>query len=104
MNERPWFANMANYKVASIIPNDFNWNQLKKFLHDACFYVWDDPYLFKIGADNLSRRCVTMEEAKSILWHCHKTIAKVLQARFFWPSSIFKDAHDHVLHCKTSWK
>ena len=110
MNERPWFANMANYKVASIIPNDFNCNQLKKFLHDACFYVWDDPYLFKIGADNLLRRCVTMEEARSILRHYHnspcgghyngdKTIAKVLQARFFWPSSIFKDAHDHVLHC-----
>jgi len=26
MNERPWFANMANYKAAGIIPKDFNWN------------------------------------------------------------------------------
>ena len=66
-------------------------------------------HIFKIGADNLLRRCMTREEARSILWHCYnspygghysgdKTTAKVLQAGFFWPS-IFKDAHDHVLHC-----
>ena len=101
---------MANYKDAGIIPSDFNWNQWKKFLHDARFYVWDDPHLFKIGVDNLLRRCVTMEESRSILWQCHnsscgghysgdRTTTKVPQAGFFWPS-IFKDAHDHVLHCE----
>ena len=58
---------LANYKVASIIPNDLNWNQWKKFLHDVCFCVWHDPHFFKIGVDNLLRRCVTMEEARSIL-------------------------------------
>ena len=78
-------------------------------MHDARFYIWDDPHLFKIGADNLLRRCVTQEEAKSILWHCHnspcgghyggnKTTTKVLQSGFFWPT-LFKDAHHHVLHC-----
>ena len=85
---------MANYKVAGITPSDFNWNQRKKFLHDARFYVWDDPHLFKIRADNLLKICVTMEETRSILWHCHnspcgghysgdRTAAKVLQAGFF---------------------
>jgi len=99
---------MANFKVAGIIPKDLNWQQSKKFLHDARFYIWDDPYLFKIGADNLLRRCVTQEEAKSILWHFHnspcgghyggdKTATKVLQSGFFWPT-LFKDAHHHVLH------
>jgi len=50
-----------------------------------------------------------MEEAQSILWHCHsspyggyhsgdRTTEKVLQAGFFWPS-IFKDAHDYVRRC-----
>jgi len=109
VNERPWFVDIANYKAVGIIPKDFNWNQRKNFLHDARFYFWDDPYLFKIGADNLLGRCVTMEEARSILLHCHnspcgkhyngdRTTTKVLQTGFFWPS-IFKDAHDHVLHC-----
>ena len=103
VSERPWFADMANFKAARIIPKDLNWQQRKKFLHDARFYIWDDPHLFKIGADNLLRRCVTQEEAKRILWHCHnspcgghyggdKTMAKVLLSRFFWPT-LFKDAH-----------
>jgi len=106
---RPWFTDVANYKAIGIIPKKLNWSQRKKFLHDACFYVWDDPHLFNLGADNLLRRCVTMEEAQSILWHCYsspygghhsgdRTTAKVLQAGFFWPS-IFKDTHDHVHRC-----
>ena len=66
VNERPWFADLANFKATRIIPKDFS-QQRKKFLHDARFYVWDDPHLFKIGADNLLRRCVTKEEARSIL-------------------------------------
>jgi len=109
VSERPWFADMANFKAAGIIPKDLNWQKRKKFLHDARFYIWDDPHLFKIRADNLLRRCVTQEEAKRILWHCHnspcdghyggdKTAARVLQSGFFWPI-LFKDAHQHVLHC-----
>ena len=78
-------------------------------LKDSNQYIWDDPYLFKIGADNLMRRCVTSREAQNILWHCHnspygeqfneeRTAAKVLQSGFFWPT-LFKDAHIHVQHC-----
>ena len=53
VSERPWFADMANFKAAGIIPKDLTWQQRKKFLHDAQFYIWDDPHLFKIEADNL---------------------------------------------------
>jgi len=106
---KPWFANMANYKATRIIPEEFNWSQRKKFLHDARFYVWDDPHLFRAGADNLLRRCDTKEEAWSILWHCRsspcgghhsgdRTTAKVLQSGFFWPS-IFKDVYEFVRCC-----
>ncbi|CAJ2671898.1 uncharacterized protein LOC123891769 [Trifolium pratense] len=109
MQERPWFADMANYKASGLIPEDLNWHQKKKFLRNANQYVWDDPYLFKIGADNLLRRCVTTEEATSILWHCHnspygghyngeRTAAKVLQSGFFWPT-LFKDAYQHAQKC-----
>jgi len=109
INERPWFADLANFKVVGIILKDLTEQQRKKFLHDAHFYIWDDPHLFKVGADNLLRRCVTKEEAKSILWHCHnspcgghyggdKTVVKVLQSGFFWPT-LFKDAHQHALEC-----
>nr|KYP31458.1 Pro-Pol polyprotein [Cajanus cajan] len=78
-------------------------------INDAKLYVWDDPHLFKIGADNLLRRCVTKEEAKDILWHCHnspyrghfngeRTAVKVLQSGFFWPN-LFKDAYGYVQRC-----
>ena len=35
VNERPWFADMANFKAARIVPKDLTWQQRKKFLHDA---------------------------------------------------------------------
>ena len=55
------------------------------------------------------RRCVTRNEAKNILWHCHnspygghfngqRAAAKVLQSGFYWPT-LFKDAHEHVHKC-----
>jgi len=60
-------------------------------LKDSNQYIWDDSYLFKMGADNLLRTCVTSKEAHNILWHCHNspyeghfngetTAAKVLQS------------------------
>jgi len=63
---RPWFVDMANFKAAGVIPKDLNWQQRKRFFYDARHYVWDDPYLFKAGADNLLRRCVTSKEAKGV--------------------------------------
>ncbi|XP_050876328.1 uncharacterized protein LOC127080035 [Lathyrus oleraceus] len=56
IQEIPWFVDLANYKVTGMIPEDFNWQQNKKFLRDATYYVWDDPYLFKIGVGDLLRR------------------------------------------------
>ena len=70
---RPWFADMANFKATGVIPKDLNWQQRKKIFHDTRHYIWDNPHLFKVGANNLLRRCVTSEEAKGILWHCHNS-------------------------------
>ena len=61
VQERPWFA--SNFKAAGIIPETMDWQQRRKFLKDSNQYVWDDPYLFKMGADNLLKRCVTSKEA-----------------------------------------
>ncbi|KAK8669873.1 hypothetical protein V6N13_104641 [Hibiscus sabdariffa] len=77
--------------------------------HDARYYFWDEPYLFKQCADQMLRRCVPEEEQKDILFHCHtstcgghfgeaKTAAKVLQSGFYWPT-LFKDAHNYYKAC-----
>ena len=109
VSNRLWFAEMANFKAAQVVPEDMSWHQQQKLFREAKYYVWDDPHLFKIGANNLLRRCVSEEEVRNILWHCHnspygghysgeRTTAKVLQSGFYWPS-IFKDSHAYVKHC-----
>ena len=55
---RPWFADMANHKAAGLIPEGLTHHQKRKFLSDAKSFVWDEPHLFKLGVDNLLRRCV----------------------------------------------
>jgi len=109
IQERPWFADLANFKAAGVVPEELNWHQRKKFFRDANHYIWYDPHLFKMGADNILRRCVSKTEANNILWHCYsspygghyngeRTTTKILQAGFFWPS-MFKDAYEFVRKC-----
>ncbi|GJY42837.1 reverse transcriptase domain-containing protein [Tanacetum coccineum] len=83
--------------------------QKRKFFKDVKHYFWDDPFLFKICADQVIRRCVHGKEAFDILKACHNgstgghhgvnlTTKKVFDARFFWPM-IYKDAHELVKNC-----
>ncbi|GJT16512.1 hypothetical protein Tco_0875218 [Tanacetum coccineum] len=43
----------------------------RKFFKDVKHYFWDDPFLFKICADQVIRRCVLGQEAFDILKACH---------------------------------
>ncbi|GKC32620.1 reverse transcriptase domain-containing protein [Tanacetum coccineum] len=45
--------------------------QKKKFFKDVKHYFWDDPYLFKICADQVIWRCVAGQEAVDILTACY---------------------------------
>jgi transposase InsO family protein len=105
----PWYADFANFHCSDVIPEDMTYQQRKKFKADAKHYIWEEPFLFKVGIDGMIRRCVPKEEVHSILFHCHssaygghtsssRTAAKVLQSGFFWPT-IFKDAHAFVQSC-----
>ncbi|GJS02076.1 reverse transcriptase domain-containing protein [Tanacetum coccineum] len=69
----------------------------------------DDPFLFKICADQVIRRCVSGQEALDILKACHSgptgghyganyTARKIFDSGFYWPT-IYKDAHDFVTRC-----
>jgi len=109
IEERPWFADMANFKAGNIIPDDMEQHQRKKFFTDANHYLWDDPYLFKVSDDGLIRRCVAGTEANNIMWHGHssayrghhngeRTAAKILQSGFWWPT-LFEDCQEFVKWC-----
>ncbi|GJU50355.1 reverse transcriptase domain-containing protein [Tanacetum coccineum] len=43
----------------------------RKFFKDVKHYFWDDPFLFKICADQVIWRCVHGKEALDILEACH---------------------------------
>nr|GEZ51443.1 reverse transcriptase domain-containing protein [Tanacetum cinerariifolium] len=76
-----------------------------KFFKDVKHYFWDDPFLVKICADQVIRRCVHGQEAIDILkachygptegHHSHYTAKKVFDSGFYWPT-IYRDAQDLV--------
>nr|GEZ04622.1 reverse transcriptase domain-containing protein [Tanacetum cinerariifolium] len=67
----PWYADLANYHAGNFIIKGMTSQQKKKFFKDARHYFWDDPYLFRTGADQIIRRCVAGKEAIDILNACH---------------------------------
>ncbi|XP_076952082.1 uncharacterized protein LOC143625695 [Bidens hawaiensis] len=55
----PWFSDFANYLANGFIFEGITTQQKKKFFRDVNRYVWDNPFLFKIGGDRILKRCVT---------------------------------------------
>ncbi|XP_019226884.1 PREDICTED: uncharacterized protein LOC109208257 [Nicotiana attenuata] len=67
----PWYADIANYLVSDLIPDGLESYQKKMFLRDCRQYYWQEPFLFRVCADNIIRRCVPEEEIMPILKACH---------------------------------
>nr|GFC56316.1 reverse transcriptase domain-containing protein [Tanacetum cinerariifolium] len=104
-----WFADFANYQASNFLVKGMSTQQKNKFFKDVKHYFWDNPFLFKVCADQVIRWCVHGKEALEILKACHNgptgghhganfTAKKVFDAGFFWPT-IYKDAHELVKHC-----
>ena len=54
--QSPWYADIVNFLSCGIMPLEFNYQQRKKLRTDSRYYIWDDPLLFKRGADMIIRR------------------------------------------------
>jgi len=107
----PWFANHINFLATGDLPAHWNTQDKRNFLSDVQNFYWDDPYLFKYCPDQIFRRCIPDNEVSSVIKFCHsetcrghfsskKTVAKILQCGFYWPT-MFKDSH---AFCKTCEK
>nr|GEU48048.1 hypothetical protein [Tanacetum cinerariifolium] len=72
----PWFADIANFHAGNFIKKGLTSQQKKKFFKDVKHYFWDDPYLFRIYADQIIRRCVHGQEAFDILKACHEGLTE----------------------------
>nr|GEZ77298.1 reverse transcriptase domain-containing protein [Tanacetum cinerariifolium] len=114
----PWFVDIANYHAENFVVKGMSSQQKKKFFKDVKHYFWDDPYLFRIYADQVIRRCVHDQEAVDILTACHNgpigehhganyTAKKIFDYGFYW-STIYRDAHDMAYwalnHCNFDLK
>nr|GEV99112.1 reverse transcriptase domain-containing protein [Tanacetum cinerariifolium] len=104
-----WFANFANYHAGNFVVKGMSSQQKNKFFKVVKHYFWDDPFLFKIGADQVIRLCVHGQEVVDILKACHNgptgghhgsnyTAKKVFDFGFYW-TTIYRDAHDLVKSC-----
>ncbi|GJU68316.1 reverse transcriptase domain-containing protein [Tanacetum coccineum] len=51
----PWFADFANYHAGNFVIKGMSSQQKRKFFKDVKHYFWDDPFLFKICADQVIR-------------------------------------------------
>nr|GEU95211.1 reverse transcriptase domain-containing protein [Tanacetum cinerariifolium] len=70
----PWFIDFSNYHAGNFVVKGMSSQQKNKFFKDVKHYFWDDPFLFKICADQVTRR-------------------------FYWPT-IYRDAQDLVKTCE----
>nr|GEW86791.1 reverse transcriptase domain-containing protein [Tanacetum cinerariifolium] len=66
-----WFADIANYHAGNFIVKGMSSQQKNKFFKDVKHYFWDDPFLFKIYADQVIWWCVHGGEALDILEASH---------------------------------
>ena len=107
--QMPMYADIVNYLACGITPPDFSYQQKRKLRTDIRCYIWDDPLLFKRGADLIIRRCVLEVEQGKIIYECHaspygghfagdKTSHKILQSGFYWPT-LLKDYFEWVKQC-----
>ena len=102
----PWYDDIVNYLAYGIMPPKFSHQQKRKLRTDSRFYIWDEPLLFKRGADMIIRRCVPEIEQGEIFNKCHaspygghfaryRTTHKIFQSGFYW-HTLFKDCFGWV--------
>nr|GFA37578.1 DNA-directed DNA polymerase [Tanacetum cinerariifolium] len=108
----PWFTDFVNYHAGNFIVKGMTSQQKNKFFKDVKHNFWDDPFLFKIYADQVIWRCVYGKEPLDILVACQNgptgghpgsnlTAKKIFDSGFFWPT-IYKDAHEFVKNYTTA--
>nr|XP_043625655.1 uncharacterized protein LOC122597086 [Erigeron canadensis] len=66
--------------------------QKRKFFSEIRHYFWEDPYLFRMCADGMIRRCVAGAETREILDACHHGPT----GGHYGPSVTSKKAVDYV--------
>jgi hypothetical protein len=106
----PCYSDIMNFMVADyVLPGD----NKRKLIYESQ-HLWDPPYLFRICANGLLRRCVPVEEGIQIIQKCHsspyagrygvfRTHAKIWQSGFFWPT-MYEETKNFIQRCVSCQK
>jgi hypothetical protein len=105
----PWYADIVNYLTSGEVPHKMTTSQRNKLKSEAKYYRWDDPYLWKIGPDQIIRRCIPYNEINAVLKLCHdqargghfrpkRTAKKILDNGLYW-KTLFRDAYIYCRSC-----
>ncbi|GJW71413.1 reverse transcriptase domain-containing protein [Tanacetum coccineum] len=70
-DDERWYADFVNYIVRKVVPPNWTFEKRMRFFSQVKTYFWEEPYAFKLCADNIMRRCVAGSETLEILAHCH---------------------------------
>ena len=105
----PWFFNIANYLVSTQFPPHLFSKEKSKIVRKSAPFTWIRGNLFRLGLDQILRRCVREDEVFEILLTYHdgpcggnfvaKIIDfKILQADYYWPT-LHQDVRRYTSQC-----
>ncbi|XP_068344140.1 uncharacterized protein [Pyrus communis] len=75
----PWYADIINYKVTKMIPDDFTCAQKDKLVKITKYYEWDDLYLWKCCPDQLIKRTPRAIISDGGSHFCNRTFEALLR-------------------------
>ncbi|XP_052736729.1 uncharacterized protein LOC128197917, partial [Vigna angularis] len=105
IQQRPWFADMANFKAARVMPEDLTWQQRKKFLHDV-FDCWgidfvgpfppsfNNEYIL-VAVDYVSKWVEALACPKNDASTVIKFLKRQIFSRFGTPRVLISDGGSH---------
>ncbi|GJU61843.1 reverse transcriptase domain-containing protein [Tanacetum coccineum] len=86
----PWFVDIANYHAGNFIVKGMSSQQKKNIFKYVKHYFWDDPYLFRICADQVEAEALPTNDTRVVV-----KILKSLFALFGTPRAIISDRGTH---------
>ncbi|RDY06700.1 Pro-Pol polyprotein, partial [Mucuna pruriens] len=88
----PWFADICNFVAASQFLLEASQLYKEELQSDAKYYIWDDPYLWRLYSDQVICRCILDIKINSVLQFCLSALGDQLGL----PG---KDAYQFVSTC-----
>jgi hypothetical protein len=70
LDKDTWMINIIR-AIRKMSVDHLDNNTQRRVMAESQKYYWDAPYLFRLGADGVLRRCVPREERVKILRKCH---------------------------------